>query len=252
MDSFTEYMRESRHEILSPERERELLTRIAEGDLEARQEMIVNNLRLVLSFLKKVKYTEKDLKDIVQEGNIGLMRAVDKFDISYSVKFSTYAMYWIRQSIYKYLNNNRLIHIPSNVLSVSRKISKKEDELMSRIHRQPTDEEIAQETEYSADQVRANRKHIEGALSLNYVMESGNESMDVVAEEEVSNPEVEDLKRAVAKLPQREQEVIKRRFGIDTNCQTLSRVGQDLNLSRERIRQIENQVIIEIRTLIAV
>lgn len=252
MDSFTEYMRDSRHEILTRKEERELLQKVAGGDLEARQDMIVNNLRLVLSFLKKVKYKQKDLADIVQEGNIGLMKAVDKFDLSYNVRFSTYAMYWIRQSIYRYLNNNRLIYIPSNVLSVNRKIKKKEDELMARLHRQPIDEEIAAEIEYTKEQVRANRRYLEGSLSLNYVLDSGDEAMDIIADEGVSNPEVEDLKLALKGLSKREQAVIKRRFGIDTNCQTLSRVGNDLNLSRERIRQIENKTIIEIRHLIAV
>src|SRR5512132_1563233 len=237
--------------LLTAEDEVELAKRIERGDHEAKERMINSNLRLVVSIAKRYQGHELHLLDLIHEGIIGLIRAVEKFDWRRGFKFSTYATWWIRQAVQRGVaNKSRTIRIPVHIADREQKIARAARTLAPKLGRQPTDEEIAQQAKLPLKQLREVREAARAITSLDRPIGSESDAAlgDLFASEQ-AQPEEEltvsleqdVLRRAVSQLPDREQEVLKRRYGLngDRDPASLEAIGRELGLTRERVRQIE-------------
>jgi RNA polymerase primary sigma factor len=254
-DSLQLFFNEARrHPLLTAEEEIELAKRIERGDLEAKDRMINSNLRLVISVARKYQGQGLPLGDLIQEGMLGLIRAVEKFDWRKGFKFSTYGTLWIRQAIGRGLaNSGRTVRLPVHIVARARKISDAERKLAVELGRQPTDEEIAAFVELPMDEVIDIRRADRGPTSLDQgVGEDGDTSLgDLIAsdgpsiEDYVSTElEFEALREAVDTLPDTERTVITLRFGLESEePQALRETGRRLGLSSERVRQLEDQAL---------
>ena len=251
-DALQLFMNEiGRYPLLTKEEEVELAKRIERGDKEAKDRMVNSNLRLVVSIAKRYQGHGLSLLDLIQEGIIGLIRAVEKFDYRRGFKFSTYATWWIRQAVQRGVaNKSREIRIPVHIVEREQKIARADRELTVRLGRHPSDEEVAGATKMRVDQVREVREAARAVTSLDRPLgdEDSGTFQDLIAgesegpEQEVSvSLEQSTLRRAVAELPQREREVVQLRYGLngDRNPVSLEEVGRRLGITRERVRQIE-------------
>jgi len=251
-DSLQLFLNEAgRYKLLTAAEEVELAKRIERGDRQAKDLMINSNLRLVVSIAKKYQGHGLSLLDLIQEGIIGLIRAVEKFDWRRGFKFSTYATWWIRQAVQRGVaNKSRTIRIPVHIVEREQKIARVERAWAMTHEGPPTDEEVAKAAKLSVKHVREVRKAARTVASLDKPLGADSDTSfgDIVAthptdveEEVVVGLSEVLLHEAVAKLPEREQHVIRLRYGLDgdSDPMSLETIGRDMGLTRERVRQIE-------------
>jgi RNA polymerase primary sigma factor len=255
-DSLQLFLNEAgRYPLLTAQEEVELSKRIERGDEAAKERMINSNLRLVVSIAKRYQGHGLSLLDLIQEGIIGLIRAVEKFDWRRGYKFSTYATWWIRQAVQRGVaNKSRTIRIPVHIAEREQRLARAERELIARLERPPTDEELAAQAKLSLRHVQEVRAAARAVASLDKpVGDEGDAAFgDLVAhdggdvEQEVTVSLTEDaLRRAIELLPERERSVIKLRYGFDgdPDPKSLEAIAQIMGVTRERVRQIEAQAL---------
>jgi RNA polymerase primary sigma factor len=262
LDSLRLYLRAiGRVELLTAEQEVLLARRIERGDMRAKQQMIEANLRLVVSIAKSYLGRGLTFLDLIQEGSMGLIRAVEKFDYRRGYKFSTYATWWIRQAVTRAIaDKGRTIRIPVHMVERLNKVIHVERQLVQQLGREPTPEEIAHELDTTVRDVRDVLRMAQQPVSLEKPIgeEEDSELGDFVEDQTAESPfelaaerlRRENLRRALAALPEREREVIEMRFGlVGERAYTLEEVGRAFNVTRERIRQIENHTLKKLEAL---
>ena len=262
-DSVRLYLREiGKIPLLSQEEEQELAQKILKGDKKAKDKMVEANMRLVVSIAKRYSGRGLDFLDLIQEGNTGLLRAVEKFDPSKGFKFSTYATWWIRQAITRAIADQaRTIRIPVHMVETINKTLRATRKLTQELNREPTIEEIAKEMDMEPEKVEYVMRIKQDIASLDQsVGRDGDDEEsvlgDFVEDEERATPEdsaasqilKEQLAEIISTLSDREQKIIKLRFGIGGGrSHTLEEVGAEFSVTRERIRQIEAEALSKLR-----
>ena len=254
------YLKEiGRIPLLTPDEELALSERINNNDEDAKRILAESNLRLVVSIAKRYVGRGLLFLDLIQEGNIGLMKAVDKFDSNRGYKFSTYATWWIRQAITRALADQaRTIRVPVHMVETINKMVRVQRQLTLELNREPSEEEIAKKMNVSVDKVREVIKISQDPVSLetpigeeddshlgDFIKDESSLSPEEYTENEILKEEIDDVLQS---LQQREQEVLRLRFGLkDGTCHTLEEVGKKFNVTRERIRQIEAKALRKLR-----
>ena len=245
--------------LLSNEEEKELAIAVENGDLEAKQRLAEANLRLVVSIAKHYVGRGMQFLDLIQEGNMGLMKAVDKFDYSKGFKFSTYATWWIRQAITRAIADQaRTIRIPVHMVETINKLVREQRNLLQELGQDPTPEQIAERMDMTPDKVREILKIAQEPVSLETPIGEEDDSHlgDFIEDEVIENPVDyttrvvlrEQLDEVLDTLTDREENVLRLRFGLDDGkMRTLEDVGKVFNVTRERIRQIEAKALRKLR-----
>ena len=260
-DSVRLYLREiGKIPLLTAEEELALAQRVVAGDKDAKDQMAEANMRLVVSIAKRYVGRGLDLLDLIQEGNTGLLRAVEKFDPDKGFKFSTYATWWIRQAITRAIADQaRTIRIPVHMVETINKLLRTQRRLTQDLNREPTNEEIAREMEIDVEKVEHIMKIKQDISSLDASVRDDEEDSvlaDFIEDEDTISPEEsatnqllkEHVKDMLGSLTEREQKILKLRFGLeDGKSHTLEEVGQEFSVTRERIRQIEAKALAKLR-----
>jgi RNA polymerase primary sigma factor len=262
LDSLRLYLREiGKVPLLTADQEVYLAKRIERGDMAAKTQMIEANLRLVVSIAKSYLGRGLSFLDLIQEGSLGLIRAVEKFDYRKGYKFSTYATWWIRQAVTRAIADKaRTIRIPVHMVEKLNKVVHIERQLVQRLGREPRPDEIAEELEMTTEEVREILRMSQLPVSLEKPIgeEEESELGDFVEDESAESPfdtatlslRREDVEHALSALPERERQVIELRFGLSgTQPCTLEEVGRAFGVTRERIRQIENNTLKKLESL---
>jgi RNA polymerase primary sigma factor len=260
-DSVRLYLREiGKIPLLTAEEELALAQRVVKGDKRAKDQMAEANMRLVVSIAKRYVGRGLDLLDLIQEGNTGLLRAVEKFDPDRGFKFSTYATWWIRQAITRAIADQaRTIRIPVHMVETINKLLRTQRRLTQELNREPTNEEIAAAMEMDVDKVEHIMKIKQDISSLDASVRDDEEDSvlgDFIEDEDAKTPTEsaseqllkEQVRQILSSLTEREQKILKLRFGLeDGKSHTLEEVGQEFSVTRERIRQIEAKALAKLR-----
>jgi RNA polymerase primary sigma factor len=260
-DSVRLYLREiGKIPLLNAEEELALAQRVVAGDKDAKDQMAEANMRLVVSIAKRYVGRGLDLLDLIQEGNTGLLRAVEKFDPDKGFKFSTYATWWIRQAITRAIADQaRTIRIPVHMVETINKLLRTQRRLTQELNREPSNEEIAKAMEIDVDKVEHIMKIKQDISSLDASIRDDEEDSvlaDFIEDEDTVSPEEsatgqllkEQVREMLSALTEREQKILKLRFGLeDGKSHTLEEVGQEFSVTRERIRQIEAKALAKLR-----
>ncbi|MBA3789715.1 MAG: RNA polymerase sigma factor RpoD/SigA [Rubrobacter sp.] len=240
--------------LLTHPEEIDLSKRAKEGDKKARERLIEKNLRLVVSVAKKYRGYGLPFEDLIQEGNIGLMKAVEKFDPARGFRFSTYATWWIRQAVQRAVaDKGRTIRVPVHMTEKIRKVSRAYNELLAEFEREPPEEEVARRLGWELEEVRITMSAMPDATSLDQPVSSDDSAShlgDFIEDDKVSDTpdtvmremETAHLKEAINRLPERARYVLVRRYGLDDRePATLAELGGELDISRERVRQLQRE-----------